>query len=105
MEVMVVPTGAAGVELDASLRLCEDLVLRAENFGGLMFHRKLGQIFVLNKVGYEALSRCNGKLKVSEIIGEISQGYRKTSPEVISQGVTTFLTEALGARLVEKVAP
>lgn len=86
---------ANGVAHEACPELCPHVVAREENFGGLIFNRINGQIFVVNAIGLRVLRACDGSRNVAAIVREVQARYRRTAGELVERTVADFISEMI----------
>lgn len=93
-----------GVAPEAHPRLGPHVAAREEDFGGLVFNRVTGQIFVVNAIGLRVLRTCDGRRSVAEIVREIQARYRKAPGEFVGRTVVEFIGEMMHREFLREAA-
>lgn len=83
-------------------KLHEDVLLRKEDFGLLVFNPKTDTVLQTNLVGAEIISHCDGRRSISEISKLIADIF-EIEEEVASKDVKTFFSELVELVPIEYV--
>jgi len=83
-------------------KLHEDVLLRAEDFGLLVFNPKTDMVLQTNPVGAEIFHQCDGKRTISEI-GKLITDIFGIENEVAFRDAKAFFAELTEFELVEYV--
>ncbi len=81
---------------DQKPELRKSVVLRQEDFGGLIFDKSLNRIHQINETAYNILFLCNGQNSMSEIIEMVSHNYsldKETAKETVDNFIGIMKTK------------
>lgn len=80
----------------------EDVLVRSENFGFVIFNPKTDTVLQTNLTGAEIFRHCNGRRSISEISKSITDVFQ-TGEEIVHRDVKAFLLELVELNLIEYV--
>lgn len=83
-------------------KLSDDLLIRKEDFGFLVFNPKTDTVFQTNSVGAEIIHLCDGKVNIADISMIITEIF-EVEKETAINDVKAFLFELIRLDLIEYV--
>lgn len=83
-------------------RLCNNIKIREEKFGGLVYDRRTDEIRWVNQTAFEILRLINGKNKLTDVFNVLTEKYNIDSKRLKTE-MLALINELIGDKIIEKL--